>query len=153
MKPPACAGKSGGTARQLRREPRDFEQQDEEQEMRRTERQDDLSSEPTVATPVGRVTGGDGANTADRTRTRAVAAKSVTQSTSQPALLTVAEVATQLRCSKANVYALVAQGRLRCYRIGAGNGGIRFAETHLEEFLLAAEDSRLTFEIDLTHLR
>src|SRR5262249_43085235 len=35
-------------------------------------------------------------------------------------LLLVSEVAERLRCSISNVYNLVAQGRLKCYRVGAG---------------------------------
>jgi excisionase family DNA binding protein len=54
-------------------------------------------------------------------------------------LLTVAEVAERLRCSISNVYNLVAQGRLKCYRVGAGNAGLRFADDHIRDFLKMSE--------------
>jgi excisionase family DNA binding protein len=50
-------------------------------------------------------------------------------------LLTAAEVKQRLRCSLSNVYNLVAQGRLKPFRIGAGNAGLRFTESMVREFL------------------
>lgn len=54
-------------------------------------------------------------------------------------MLTVAEVAKRLHSSISNVYALVAQGALRCYRVGAGKAGIRFSPEQLENFLRQRE--------------
>ena len=55
--------------------------------------------------------------------------------TTQDRLSTVAEVARQWHCSLALVYALVAEGRLECYRLGLGRGTIRFTEAQLRQFL------------------
>jgi excisionase family DNA binding protein len=54
-------------------------------------------------------------------------------------LLNVAEIAERLRCSQSLVYAAVASGRLRAYRIGRGKGGIRISEEQLSAFLQATE--------------
>lgn len=51
----------------------------------------------------------------------------------------VKQAAERLEVSPATIYALIAAGKLRCYRIGAGRGSIRIDETHLAEFLRAAE--------------
>lgn len=51
----------------------------------------------------------------------------------------VKEAAERLDVSAATVYALVAGGRLRCYRVGMGRGSIRIAEEHLAEYLKGAE--------------
>jgi excisionase family DNA binding protein len=56
------------------------------------------------------------------------------------ALLLVPEVAARLRCSASNVYALVAQGRLKHFRVGAGRGGIRVSEEHLAAYLTSREE-------------
>jgi len=56
-------------------------------------------------------------------------------------LLLVSEVAEQLRCSVSNVYNLVAQGRLKCYRVGAGNAGLRFAAAQVQAFLDESEQT------------
>jgi excisionase family DNA binding protein len=50
-------------------------------------------------------------------------------------LLMVSEVKKLLSCSTSNVYALVGRGELRCYRVGAGKGGIRFSEEQVQDFL------------------
>ncbi len=50
----------------------------------------------------------------------------------EPRLLMVREVAGPLRVSVSSVYALVAQGRVPCHRIGAGRGSIRVSRTDLE---------------------
>jgi excisionase family DNA binding protein len=54
-------------------------------------------------------------------------------------VLTVAEVAKRLRCSLSNAHALIAAGKLKAYRVGAGGGGLRVSEEHLQEFLRSAE--------------
>lgn len=54
-------------------------------------------------------------------------------------LLRVSEVAERLRCSTSNVYALLAQGRLKHFRVGAGKAGIRCSEEHVAEYLRSAE--------------
>lgn len=51
----------------------------------------------------------------------------------------VREAAQRLDVSVATVYALVASGKLGCYRIGNGRGCIRIAEEHLAEYLKGAE--------------
>jgi excisionase family DNA binding protein len=51
----------------------------------------------------------------------------------------VREAAQRLEVSPATVYALVASGRLRCYRVGMGRGSIRITEEHLAEYLKRAE--------------
>lgn len=53
--------------------------------------------------------------------------------------LTVRQAAERLACSASTVYALVASGKLRHYRIGTGRGSIRFSEGHIAEFLRDAE--------------
>lgn len=53
--------------------------------------------------------------------------------------MNVRGAATRLEVSPATVYALVASGRLRCYRVGMGRGSIRIAEEHLQEYLEGAE--------------
>jgi excisionase family DNA binding protein len=51
----------------------------------------------------------------------------------------VREAAARLEVSPATVYALVASGRLGCYRVGLGRGCIRIAEEHLAAYLKGAE--------------
>jgi excisionase family DNA binding protein len=48
-------------------------------------------------------------------------------------------VAERLQCSQATIYALIASGRLRCYRIGTGRGALRVSEEQMAEFLSGAE--------------
>ena len=48
-----------------------------------------------------------------------------------PALLRVSAVALRLGISRTLVYGLVEKGRLKCYRIGLGRGGLRFSEEDL----------------------
>lgn len=50
-------------------------------------------------------------------------------------LLTVAETAERLRCSRALVYQLCERGRLPHHRLGVGRGTIRVSEGDLEMFL------------------
>jgi excisionase family DNA binding protein len=54
-------------------------------------------------------------------------------------LMTVGEVAERLRCSRSTVYNLAASGVLRCFRIGAGRGAIRFSEEQVVDFLRKSE--------------
>lgn len=51
----------------------------------------------------------------------------------------VKSVAERLQCSPATVYALIASGKLRHYRIGTGRGAIRVSEDQIAEFLSGAE--------------
>ena len=51
----------------------------------------------------------------------------------------VREAAERLEVSVATVYAMVARGKLRCSRVGAGRGVIRISDEQLEEYLKAAE--------------
>lgn len=54
-------------------------------------------------------------------------------------LLKVPEVAERLGCSTSFVYNAIADGSLRHYRLGKGQGGIRVSEEHLEEYLQSVE--------------
>ena len=56
-------------------------------------------------------------------------------SANEQMLFTVAEVAEQLRCSQALVYALVSKGRLAGFRIGVGRGGIRISDADIQAYL------------------
>ncbi len=51
----------------------------------------------------------------------------------------VREAAARLEVSPATVYALVASGRLRCYRVGMGRGCIRISDDQLAAYLESAE--------------
>ena len=51
----------------------------------------------------------------------------------------VKEAATRLEVGTATVYALIASGKLRHYRIGAGRGCIRISDEHIAEYLHGAE--------------
>ncbi len=51
----------------------------------------------------------------------------------------VREVADKLEVSVATVYALVACGKLRCYRVGTGRGCIRVSDDQLRAYLDGAE--------------
>ena len=53
--------------------------------------------------------------------------------------MTVRETAARLEVSQATVYALVAAGKLRCFRVGMGRGAIRVSEEHLAEYLKGSE--------------
>jgi excisionase family DNA binding protein len=53
--------------------------------------------------------------------------------------MTVKQAAEKLEVSQATVYALVASGRLRCYRVGMGRGCIRITDEHLAEYLKGTE--------------
>ena len=50
-------------------------------------------------------------------------------------MLTVADVAKKLCCSRSLIYALVGSGRLPHHRLGLGRGTIRVTEAQLEAFL------------------
>ena len=60
-----------------------------------------------------------------------------TENMSEP-LLTVAEVAERLRCSRALVYQLCEKGRLSHMRLGLGRGTIRISLRDLNLFLDAS---------------
>jgi excisionase family DNA binding protein len=49
--------------------------------------------------------------------------------------LTVREVAQRLKVSQASVYAVIAEGKLPGYRIGAGRGTIRVSVADLQSYL------------------
>lgn len=51
----------------------------------------------------------------------------------------VKEAATLLEVSPSVVYALVAAGKLKHYRVGKGRGVIRIGEDHVREYLAGAE--------------
>jgi excisionase family DNA binding protein len=54
-------------------------------------------------------------------------------------LMKIPEVARRLNCSVAFVYEIVAEGRLKHYVLGRGQGGKRVSEEHLQEYLRNAE--------------
>ena len=54
-------------------------------------------------------------------------------------MLKIPEVARRLNCSVAFVYEIVSQGRLRHYRLGKNQGGIRVSEEQLQDYLRRAE--------------
>ncbi len=54
-------------------------------------------------------------------------------------MLKIPEVARRLNCSVAFVYEIVAEGRLRHYRLGKNQGGIRVSEEQLQDYLRRAE--------------
>ena len=62
----------------------------------------------------------------------------MTDATAAP-LLAVEDVAKRLGMSDSFVYAAIKAGRLRCYRLGRGQGGIRVGEAHLAAYLKACE--------------
>jgi excisionase family DNA binding protein len=51
----------------------------------------------------------------------------------------VKQAAAVLEVSPSTVYALVATGRLRCYRVGLGRGAIRISAEQIAEFQRSAE--------------
>jgi excisionase family DNA binding protein len=51
----------------------------------------------------------------------------------------VKEAAIRLEVGVGTVYALVAAGKLRCYRVGVGRGTIRVSEEQIAEFLASCE--------------
>lgn len=72
--------------------------------------------------------------------------------------LTVRDVARVLQVSIASVYAIVAEGKIACHRVGSGRGSIRFEERDLEEYLSScrmekAEEPKRTPRPRLKHLK
>jgi excisionase family DNA binding protein len=73
--------------------------------------------------------------------------------------MTVKQAAARLEVSQATVYALVAAGKLGCYRVGLGRGAIRITEVHIAEFLTSAEPTRkeapapAVHQVRLKHLK
>jgi excisionase family DNA binding protein len=65
----------------------------------------------------------------------------------------VRDVAERLEVSVATVYAMVARGKLRCTRVGAGRGVIRISEDQLAEFLRANEPSEAQQPANRTSLK
>jgi excisionase family DNA binding protein len=67
----------------------------------------------------------------------------------------VPEVAQLLRLSESQVYALIAGGRLRCYRLSTRKqGAVRVSEEHLRAFLDASESTQAAFPPEgLRHIR
>lgn len=77
---------------------------------------------------------------------------------SERVLLTVRDVARVLQVSIACVYAIVAEGKIACHRVGTGRGSIRFEENDLEEYLSScrmekAEEPKRTPRPRLKHLK
>jgi hypothetical protein len=62
------------------------------------------------------------------------------RATSDSAVLTAQEVKVSLRCGLSTVYELFNRGDLRGFRIGKGNGGVRFLAKDVEAFV----DARLS---------
>lgn len=61
-------------------------------------------------------------------------------------LLKIADVADRLNCSESFAYGLISQGRLRCYRLGKGQGGLRVSEEQLTDYLASVEQCPLEEE-------
>jgi excisionase family DNA binding protein len=55
------------------------------------------------------------------------------------AMMTVKEIAKQLKCSESFVYNLLASGELKHYCLGKGQGGKRVSEEQLQEYLKGRE--------------
>lgn len=68
-------------------------------------------------------------------------------------MLTVTDVATRWKCSPQLVYALVAEGKLACFRLGLGRGTIRFTEEQLQAFLEATQVTPTPSHPPLKHIR
>src|SRR5215510_3403815 len=69
-------------------------------------------------------------------------------------MLSVQEVAEQLRCSQALVYGLCAKGRLPHYRIGMGRGAIRILDEDLAAFLECCRSEQQTKSAsELKHIK
>lgn len=56
-----------------------------------------------------------------------------------PDLMNVEDVARRLKVSPSFIYQAVAEGRLKHFRLGKGQGGLRVSEEQLEVFLEAQE--------------
>lgn len=57
----------------------------------------------------------------------------------QKKLMLVSRVSEILSCSESFVYARIADGSLKHFRLGAGQGGIRVSEEQLQEYLQSRE--------------
>jgi hypothetical protein len=68
-------------------------------------------------------------------------------------MLTVNDVAKKWQCSPALIYALVAERKLRCFRLGLGRGTIRFTEDQLTEFLNMSEVKPPETPLPFGHIR
>ena len=71
-------------------------------------------------------------------------------------MYTVKKVAERLQVSIGTIYAAIADGRLRCYRLGRGRGAIRISEEAIQGFLASSEREqtpRLTATPRSQHLR
>ena len=58
-------------------------------------------------------------------------------------LLTVREVAERLKVSVAGAYAIIAEGKLACYRVGRGRGTIRVRPEDLDVYLARCRFERV----------
>lgn len=81
-----------------------------------------------------------------------------TEKHSERVLLTVRDVARALQISIASVYAIVAEGKIACHRVGTGRGSIRIEERDLEEYLCScrsekAEETKRSPRPHLKHIR
>ena len=55
------------------------------------------------------------------------------------ALLKIKQAAEELNTSPSFVYQVINEGRLRCYRLGKGQGGIRISREQLAAYLRESE--------------
>jgi excisionase family DNA binding protein len=68
--------------------------------------------------------------------------------------LTVKFVAERLGISRAQVYALIANGKLPCHRFGNGRGAIRVSEEQLVRFLEATKfKPEAELPVELVHIQ
>src|SRR2546423_248600 len=88
-----------------------------------------------ASSPSGRATPTDAGEPLERGQRNKVKGL---QSRSWP-LFSVKQVATKLNCSDSFVYARIADGSLKHYRLGAGKGGIRVSQVHIDAFLAGCE--------------
>ena len=68
-------------------------------------------------------------------------------------LLKIPEVAEQLNVSCSFVYQAISEGRLKFFRLGKGQGGLRISQAQIDDFLASAEVSQPSLPEGLKHLR
>jgi excisionase family DNA binding protein len=69
--------------------------------------------------------------------------------------LTVKQLVERLGISRAQVYSLIANGKLPCHRFGNGRGAIRVSEEQLAQFLAATKfkPEGAELPVELVHIQ
>ena len=69
--------------------------------------------------------------------------------------LTVKHLVERLGISRAQIYALIASGKLPCHRFGTGRGAIRVSEEQLSQFLEATQfkPEGAELPVELVHIQ